>query len=437
MTTRYALGPAPVPTWALLLLATAAALVLRVWGGYPHAPSDEHNWSDIALAVLRGADWPISGPLHFEVTQALARVLTLSPASALAVLGVMSVPAVLGMYVVAYRWLGFDQVGWLLLASSLSTYFWAPLLESRPQQWGQALTLLCMAGNFRLLGATATTTRRHYFRAWVSSCMLFLLLACTHILSTAITFGLCLTLAVTMMGTHQTTWPKVTLLLAATVPGLLLLFWPTGPYKSMWLDIRQNHLQIDLSTLGIAATAALALAICWTVWARSHGAALLRATLAYYDSHPRLCTTFLLVLTVCMLGLQAQLLPAQAWHLYQGSAVLFVLLQLGNLAFLGLVFLGLHFAREAHLTDPNAPWRHMADLLSSAGLVALGLLLASFYLLDTNWLLRFINYALLLASPFAALAAMRLVSSKGARWIWWTLVSLSLSVTARPSELLG
>lgn len=57
-------------------------------------------------------------------------------------MGMWSVPVLIGLMVLACAMLGLRRPRSLLLVLSCSTYFLMPLLDSRPQQWGQVLVLL-------------------------------------------------------------------------------------------------------------------------------------------------------------------------------------------------------------------------------------------------------------------------------------------------------
>ena len=126
---------------------------------------------------------------------------------------------------------------WVICTSlAMSTYFLAPLLESRPQQWGQVLVLL---------GSWLCWRWLHARGGW-SFFVVLLLTAYLHILSHAVLLAVCIGLMLgdVLLGQvrtparqqrHLVVW--LALLLSF---GVYLL--PAGPYARMLLDIHQHHL---------------------------------------------------------------------------------------------------------------------------------------------------------------------------------------------------
>lgn len=386
----------------LALGATLAGWGLRTWWGYPLDPSDERNWSAIAAYVASGADWPISGPLHFAATQVLARWLDASPASALALLGVASPPAVLLAYAASYRLVGLTRAWPALLLLCTSTYFWAPLLESRPQQWGQALVMLCTTLAWRGFAQTAATPAPLQRQLWLAWCLLFLVTGWVHLLSSAVVLVLCGVLALGVAVFRPDLRRRVRAWALATLPGLWVMVLPDGPYRRTWFDVGHHQLQLDrpgLWLLGLAAAAAtwglLTLARRWAPVALAWG-------MAQVQAHPRRWGAALAGGALLPLAVQASLLPAEAWVLYQGSVAQFALRQLGNLFFLACLVRGLLQVATTPALHSDSAWQGLAALLAAVGALALVALLGSSVMTFTNWMLRVINYALPLAAPFAA-----------------------------------
>ena len=162
---------------ALAALFTGLAWALRHWGGYPMCPGDEASWLQIAGELDRGRAWPVSGPGYMAAVQALAHRLEQPTAAAIPLWGMASVLGVVLTLLRVYRQLG-PMPPWLVCTGlALSSYFLAPLFESRPQQWGQALVLLGAWLCWRWLHASKG--------AW-AFCAVLALTAVLHILSHAV-----------------------------------------------------------------------------------------------------------------------------------------------------------------------------------------------------------------------------------------------------------
>lgn len=387
-------------------LALGAGLIgaaLRQWASYPLDPSDERNWIAIAAQVAQGVDWPISGPLHFAASQALASALNISHAQALAVLGVLAAPGVVLAYAASYRLMGFYRSWPTLVLLCASSYFWAPLLESRPQQWGQALVVLCTALAWRGFKQSPRHAIQPQTTLWLGWCLLFLVCAWVHLLSGAVVLMLCGALGFGIALFHPDRLPSVLRWGAAALPGLLVMVWPDGPYRGTWSDV--THQQLLLRGPGLWALGLTAIAATWALAAtlKRLGPEAVRVGLAQMQAHPKRWAGMTVGAALLLLAVQASLLPADAWIFYQGSLLLFATQQLGNLFFLWLVVIGLLHVAAAPALRAEAAWQGQAALLTSVGLLAVAALLGSTTMIYTNWMLRVINYALPLAAPFAAI----------------------------------
>lgn len=402
--------PHPLNTPAvamLVLLATLAAGALRTWGGYPLNPSDERNWIAIAAEVANGVDWPISGPLHFAATQALASWVRISHADALAILGVTAIPFVLITYVLSYRLLGISNLWPALLMLSTSTYFWAPLLESRPQQWGQALVLLNASIAWRLFRHDSIANRTSFLLVWAGWGALFLLTCWAHLLSGPIAFGLCGLLAAGCLALHPKRYLGVALWVLASAPGLFILVWPSGPYRAMLNGTGLSEQVLSVAVWWPAVLTSLCLLLAGI---RMLGPRLINTCLCSLEMHPKAWMATLSIGVVALLALQALMLPAMAWASYQGSLLLFMSRQLGNLFFFCMLLMGLFHVATAPKLRTATPWPGLFSLLAGMAVLA-GLSLAlSAVTRDTNWMLRIINYTLPIAAPFA-----------GIGWVCWRL----------------
>ncbi|MFE8643848.1 hypothetical protein ACFX58_02025 [Sphingomonas sp. NCPPB 2930] len=413
------------------LSGLVGAYLVRTWFGYPICRVDEHHWAVIAHAVQQGIDWPVSGPLHFWTLQQVVHLSGMGPASALAVLGVVSVPVVLAVLWASYRLLGITRPVDVLLCLATSTYFLAPLLESRPQQWGQALVLLHLCLCLRALRGRGPS----------SPCLAQApLVALLHILSFAI---LAVASAVLLVGAYLSgmrnragfAGPVGGLLL-----GMLVFVAPGTPYGAMLDDIRRSHLLAVPTAAMAAGGAAVALvvlvplAVGRLAWPRL--APVGRRALQMLDSHPRWVLGLLLLAATGTLCMQALLLPPNAWKPYRNQPALFLVAQAGNLLFLFLLVRGVGVARNHLRAGRDRPMLHDLFGLVVAGGVSTVLALAgSFWLLDTNWMLRVLNYAILWAAPLAAMGIADSRHTARFRAVCCAAGAVSLVATVRPPPL--
>ena len=390
----------------LLLLATSAGWLFRQWAGYPPTPSDERNWVAIAALVADGANWPISGPLHFETTKVLADRFDTTHENALAMQGLLSIPAVLLAYAGSYRLMGFTQAWPSLLLLCTSTYFWAPLLESRPQQWGQALVMLCATMIWHLLNKERIADWRAATGAWFIWSALFALTCWVHLLSAALALAWCAMLGLLLVVLHPERLPRLASAAIASLPGLMVLSLPQGPYQMMWFDIRHNHVALNLNAVWLPLLVG-ALVVAAMTLMRNACLRTMRHCLFSIETQPRRWVVALSVLTVLAIAAQASMLPSKAWAFYQASFATAMLRHLGNLFFFACFVLGAVSIFSHRATRAEQPWPGQTALLMCAVVIAVAALAASTVLRDTNWMLRVINYALPIAAPFAAIGLSR------------------------------
>ena len=226
-------------TWlgdiCIALLFTMLAWWLRQMG-YPLCPGDEAVWLQISRTLDAGQAWPVSGPGFMLAVQTLGEQLGRPTSEAIGLWGIGSVFGAVLVMLRVYRQLE-PLRPWVICTSlAMSTYFLAPLLESRPQQWGQVLVLL---------GSWLCWRWLHARGGW-SFFVVLLLTAYLHILSHAVLLAVCIGLMLgdVLLGQvrtparqqrHLVVW--LALLLSF---GVYLL--PAGPYARMLLDIHQHHL---------------------------------------------------------------------------------------------------------------------------------------------------------------------------------------------------
>ena len=125
--------------------------------------------------------WPVSGPAFIHTVRKLSEQLQFSHAHSISLVGVGGVFVSVLLLLWGYRKLALTGSGGILVGLALSSYFGAPLMESRPQQWGQMLVFL---------GVICAWLWLHRQGGWA----FFLIVPCiavTHILSHAILVFVC------------------------------------------------------------------------------------------------------------------------------------------------------------------------------------------------------------------------------------------------------
>ncbi len=243
---------------------------------------------------------------------------------------------------------------------------------------------------------------------------------------------------------HVGTWLALLLSL-----GVYLL--PGGPYAHMLRDIQQHHMgKLAASPfihflIFLAGMALLAL-IYKANWADTLET--LKHKLQFISRHPAGCMLVLALVLVMALTGQAALLPPEAWRPYGGSPAAFVLFQAGNLAtawcFMAGLLVGIRAASAPNLGRHSLPRlaplsaQFLAIALLAFAVLAGVVMLASLWLLHTNWLLRLISYGLLFAAPIVALGMQHLARA----WPMWlrviaatVLMGLSLVAVLKPQPI--
>lgn len=423
--------------WGSVAVALAFALlawVLRAWGGYPICQNDEVNWIGIARQLDQGTPWPVSGPAFIQAVREVSAQLETSHARSISRVGIGGVFLGVLLLLWGYRQLALVGTTATLAALALSSYFWAPLLEARPQQWGQIL-VFC--------GAICCWLWLHR-RGGAAFFLILPLIALTHILSHAILLWLCSVLVLADYFENRPLTRRHLAVLLALLFSLATYWWPGGPYAAMLRDVEENHLRRLLvlapeigGVLLLAGLAAVGVQRHWR-WRPAWHHAVARAVLQ------RKTAARLSVLTVIMIALvlQATLLPAAAWRPYGGSAWLFMWCQTGNLLFAAFLVVGLHHFINGLLAQALNPLmgRFVIWILVALGALSVVAIGASWWMLDTNWFLRVLNYGLLFAALVAAMGMQRVLRSRVAPWTYLLMVMgglASLVSVLRPPVLLG
>ncbi|MPM26381.1 hypothetical protein SDC9_72882 [bioreactor metagenome] len=384
------------------LIFTTCAISVRYFWGYPRCQNDELNWVQIAQQIDGGHDWPISGPSFMFLLRGLSALTEMRYVHLISGLGIFSVFLGTVLIVLGYTQLRIARPGITLVALALSSYFWVPLLEARPQQWGQIHVFI---------GAITAWLWLHRKNGGWLFFPILALTSISHILSHAILVFLCTVLALADYFENRPLTKRHVIVIACTLLSLIVYVLPNGPYQTMLRDIEQNHLRRLLAYApyigGIALVTVFLVMLLkpklhWRPdWSRK--------TVEYALAHQNLiCASLLLAFFIAM-SIQASVLPAAAWLPYNGSVWTFFIFQTGNLIF-AVVFISGVFAFLRALLTREIDADHARLLIwSLVAFTTLGIvaLTASFWLLDTNWVLRLINYAILFAAPIAALGLSR------------------------------
>ncbi len=402
------------------------ALAARTLGGFPNCASDERNWASIAEQVVKGIDWPISGPLHFWLVQTVSYNTGLTYPQTLSVIGLLSVPILLILILFAYGKLGLDGLSVkpmdAVLVLLTSSYFWSPMLESRPQQWGQILVFLGIIYGWLAINKLA---------AWWPYALLLALTGLTHILSFAILAAGSLILLAILFMLHRVSFWQIGSLLICIIASLTVFILPNGPYAVMLNDIQNNHLKFSAN--GSLVLLALSLIPVALAVFRPPLSKLAGTLAIFFKRNPFGFGLGGVLLVLGLLVFQAIILPAGSWDPYHGSVGVFVALQAGNLFFAGLLLYGIVIACQfARLGPERDVLEKMLILLLTMGLIAVSALVFSLWMRDTNWFLRVLNYSVLFMAPFAAIGFSR-INNPGIKWgVWITMSAVSLFSVVRP-----
>ena len=430
----HKLTHASLTGFAVGLVFAVVAWALRAYGRYPVCHNDEVNWIDIAAQLDLGVHWPVSGPAFIETVRLISEEAQIKHVQSISLLGIGCVFLSIVLLFWGYRKFALAAPGMVLAALALSSFFWAPLVESRPQQWGQMLVFV---------GVICAWLWLHRQGGW----MFFLIVPCiavTHILSHAILIFLCAVLVLAdFMERRPITQRHLAVLIALFVSlGIYLL--PQGPYAAMMADLEHAQFKRMLagsSYLLVLPVVLVASLICaqrrWH-WRPSWTDAVSRTL----ERQRTAIALSLLCLVLTALTMQAYLLPAEAWLPYKGSWWRFVLVQSGNLMFAAFFVLGIFGLSSGIRSGVYHPrmGRLLILLLIALGLLSSFAIAASWWMLHTNWFLRVLNYGIFFAAIVSAIGIQSSTRnwSRHARWALLAFGTLaSLIAVVRPPDILG
>lgn len=401
--------------------------------GYPICKNDEFNWLFIASQLDEGVFWPVSGPLFMAIMREASQQLNMSYASVMPWLGLSGSFALVCGLCWGYCKLGIIHPWKILITLALSSYFWAPLLEARPQQWGQLLVFLGSISTWLWL----QQRRGGWTLLPIMACVGF-----THILSHVILLCICAALVFIDLAIKRTgNYRHFVVVLVATV-STGVYFWPAGPYAAMLVDLSQVHLKgLYLTHIALLATPLILASIACVCLFRCRGRQPAKIATDFFEKYFRVIIGILAAFCILLLIVQAYLLPAQAWLPYQGSWIKFIAFQIGNLTFAGISMIGLYGLyvglRQRQL-DLAMGW-FTAWILICFAILGMATVALSFWMHDTNWFLRLINYGILFAAIPAAIGfdMLKQKFKIGTALVWCISFFASLISVVRPQSLLS
>lgn len=416
------------------LVFAAAAWAMRFYGRYPVCHNDEANWIDIARQLDMGVDWPVSGPVFIGVLRELSKGIQITHAQSISLLGIGCVFLSVWLLLWGYRKLALATPYMVLVALALSSYFWAPLIESRPQQWGQILVFT---------GVICAWLWMHRQGGW----LFFVVVPCvaaTHILSHAILVFLSTTLVLADFLDRRPLTRRHLIILLVLLLSLGIYLLPHGPYAAMLVDLEKAQFRRILAGGRYILLLPILLCVCVVVAQRyCHWCPNWTDTIAHTLERQRTAIALSLLCVVFMtLAMQAYLLPAEAWLPYKGSILRFVLVQLGNLMFAGFFVAGIFQLVSGIRSGRFAPsmGRLLVLLLIALGLLSCLSITASWWMLHTNWFLRVLNYGIFFAAIVSAIG----IQASTQRWphyARWALLAVgclaSVIAVVRPPDILG
>lgn len=432
------LGSRDYQSWYCSVAAALAfalfAWVLRSSGNYPICHNDEVNWIGIAHQLDAGVRWPVSGPAFINLVRMLSEQLRLSHTQSISIVGVVVVFVSMSSLLWGYRKLAVADSTTTFVGLALTSYFWAPLMESRPQQWGQMLVFL---------GVICAWLWLHRQGGW-AVILIMPCIAVTHILSHAILVFLCGILVIAdFLEKRPLTWRHFSLLLVA-VASMGIYVWPLGPYAAMLADLERVQMKrlLQAGPYLVVLPLFTGMALMW-IQRKWHWRPSWSEAVAASLERRRTATGLgLLCLIFTALAIQAYLLPVQAWLPYGGSMLRFLVFQLGNVMFAIFFVVGIYGLVEGLRTQRFDPvmGRLLIWVLIAFTTLALLSIAASWWLLDTNWFLRVLNYGIFFAAIVTAVG----ISSATKTWSRAATYALlgggmvaSLLAVVRPPQLLG
>ena len=372
----------------------------------PRCVNDEVRYTEIVDAKVRGVVLPISGPGYVWLVSKVSSTANVATPQAVALVGWLGAALLLGTLACVLR----NTVPPLALpaiaAIMCTSYFWAGISESRPQLFGYSALLMASWLLSQLARSDATNPR-----VTLGLLALSALTAMFHIL-TFFMFGcLCAaTLVAIQMKRNVVARTRISRTLVTTVTvGAAIILFPGGPYSAMISDIVTAHLINPMLILGVCVGAVTIGSMPLGLVRRGGWAHAERLTTQCSSLNSDRAAMLIAAAAVALFSVQAALLPNEYWLVYNRSLLRFVASQWGNIMYAVLFLLGartcFNLIRDGKLDQGMIVF--LAATLVMA-LVSAAFLVISLGLLNTNWMLRAVDYAVMFGGPVAAYGVMHL-----------------------------
>jgi len=375
----------------LLAVGVLISYTARFVFQYPYyCPTDETTYLRIINILLSGEPWPVSGPGFVDLNLLLGSFFGLGINDASLLIGfIVSSIYPLTIFIL-YRILLKDDMAALFAVLSLimSSYFLAPMLESRPQQIG---CLLLTVTVFLLVKKDLDRNKIVLTGAFILITLYY------HLLSFLILIGI---LSLYLYTEKKPLFKnnKLIFLVLMTFVGIILATI-LGLYEVMLQDILKNQLNnwpLFLSFLLLIFFLAI----------------LLRTPVLYVSDNVISCfesisyraKVSVVFSLFTMAGfIQLLYLPEGSLSSFKDSSVNFFTLEFGNAVF-GILFVFGFCLRKGEIFSSLEIMRKLSFLILIMGFFSL---VMSFYMLNSNWMIRMINYWIIFAAPFAAVIFQR------------------------------
>ena len=386
------------------------AALARFYGLTDWCNNDEHRYIRIIEEISLGKVWPISGPGFVAIVQLIGKTTSNSISHSVAIVGYGASALLLISAWLFYRSIIPESISRTFLVLATTTYFWAELAESRPQLLGCSALLLVAI----IYKKTIFSKVNRYTAFWpliLTGLTTGTITAFIHILSFAVISALFTGCVIGILIFTPSKFNKASLLtLAFTSGGICTIFWPTGAYNSMLLDIKQVQIANTGLLLRIGIFAALLTITTYTEYKIHFLSKIDRKTdfrniFSHYATNITYAKATLTIgiLLASAIAIQSYMLPPNYFAVYHNNPSLLLIAQAGNLLFLMLFVTGFfQIFKRATLNTPHTNSILLFILITSMGTISAIMLISSFAMHDTNWMLRSADYFIFIAAPIAA-----------------------------------
>ncbi|MBN1389807.1 MAG: hypothetical protein JXA22_04090 [Candidatus Thermoplasmatota archaeon] len=383
--------------WAMTMIAISVSLVLYVRFMIHDlillAPSDEASYVSLIEGFSNGVDPTISGPGFVYLIYLIHSISGWPVGNIVAVQGLLIGSALpMAMYLL-YRSFGGsrEEAAYSCLLLISTSYFLWPMIESRPQQLGLLLVLVCVYLYHAYL------TKGRFKVLFVVLCYLTFIF---HILSFLVLMGIIMMVwwfkyLDERADLKDVKWPVFVLLSSMT-----LFIVPFPPYLKMhegvsWM-ISRSELDFILRPYVFVIFLILFITIIVGLTLYFKKIRMIEKVRELGKKHIRKIVPMIIGASIVALTVQFILNKDIYISKYKGSIVLFFLLQAGNIVFGGLFIRAYYRSmKDGQIDEP------FFIITSSLMLIGVASLLLSIFLPHTfnNWVIRLINYWTIFAAP--------------------------------------